>query len=159
MPPPRIGSGGGVPMKAHRRGTAGRVALGLAVLLGSGLWAAAQTASPEGKTVAEVQPRNNRITPSERVLAQIQTRAGRPYSQDTVQADVARLMATRLFARVTPYYQFTADDKVHVYFDVQEYPNIVQEIRYEGAKHIKDEELDTLTGLRRGVPLNPAANK
>src|SRR5207237_3998820 len=38
-------------------------------------------------------------------------------------------------------------------------PSVVQEIRYEGAKHLKDDELDALTGLRRGVPLNPVANK
>jgi outer membrane protein assembly complex protein YaeT len=65
----------------------------------------------------------------------------------------------RLFRRVTPYYQFGPDDAVTVYFDVAEFPNIVQEVKYEGAKHLKDDELDTLTGIRRGVPLNPTANK
>ena len=68
-------------------------------------------------------------------------------------------MGTRLFYNVTPYYQVTADDKVNVVFEVREYPSIVQEIRYEGAKHLKDADLDALTGLRRGVPLNPIANK
>jgi outer membrane protein assembly complex protein YaeT len=145
-------------MMAHTRGAA-RWAVGLGVLLASGLWACAQTASPEGKTVAEVQPRNNKATPSARILSEVRTRAGQPYSQATVTADVARLMGTRLFAQVTPYYQITADDKVVVFFDVQEYPNVVQEIRYDGAKHLKDEELDQITGLRRGVPLNPIANK
>jgi outer membrane protein assembly complex protein YaeT len=136
-----------------------RWAVGLLVLLGSGLGAYAQTASPEGKTVSEVQPRNNKATPSAKILSEIKTRAGQPYNQATVTADVARLFATRLFSQVTPYFQITADDKVIVFFDVQEYPNIVQEIRYEGAKHLKDDELDGITGLRRGVPLNPIANK
>jgi outer membrane protein assembly complex protein YaeT len=140
-------------------GGATRWVIGLAVLLGSGLWAVAQQQSPEGKTVADVQTRNNRTTPSPRILSEVQTRVGRPYSQTTVQGDVARLMATRLFANVTPYFQLTADDKVAVIFEVQEYPNVVQEIRYEGAKHLKDDELDALTGLRRGTPLNPIANK
>jgi outer membrane protein insertion porin family len=145
-------------MMAHMRGTA-RWAAGLIVLLAGGLWACAQTASPEGKTVAEVQPRGNKATPSARILAEIKTRAGQPYTQATVTADVARLMGTRLFSQVTPYFQVNTDDKVVVIFDVQEYPNVIQEIRYEGAKHLKDEELDTITGLRRGVPLNPIANK
>jgi outer membrane protein insertion porin family len=145
-------------MMAHTRGAA-RWAVGLLVLLGSGLAAHAQTASPEGKTIAEVQPRNNKATPSAKILAEVRTRAGQPYNQATVTADVARLMGTRLFAQVTPYYQITAEDKVVVFFDVQEYPNVVQEIRYEGAKHLKDDELDGITGLRRGVPLNPIANK
>ncbi len=145
-------------MMALTRGAA-RWAVGLLVLLGSGLAAHAQTASPEGKIVAEVQPRNNKATPSARILSDVRTRAGQPYNQATVTADAARLMATRLFALVTPYYQITPDDKVIVFFDVQEYPNLVQEIRYEGSKHLKDDELDQITGLRRGVPLNPIANK
>src|SRR5215207_1139526 len=145
-------------MMRHTRGAA-RWGVGLVVLLAGGVWACAQTASPEGKTIAEVQPRNNKSTPSARVLTEVRTRAGQPYSQATVTGDVARLMGTRLFAQVTPYYQVTADDKVVVVFDVQEYPNVIQEIRYEGAKHLKDDELDQITGLRRGVPLNPIANK
>jgi outer membrane protein assembly complex protein YaeT len=144
-------------MMVRTRG-AGRWAIALAVLLGGGLWAVAQQ-PPEGKTVAEVQVRNNRLTPTARVLTEVQTRAGQPYSQSTVQGDLSRLMATHLFSRVEPYYQVAADDKVTVIFVVQEYPTTVQEIRYEGAKHLKDEELDTITGLRRGVPLNPIANK
>jgi outer membrane protein assembly complex protein YaeT len=137
-----------------------RWAVGLLVLLGSGTWASAQTASPEGKIISEVQPRNNKSTPSAKILSEVRTRAGQPYNQATVTADVARLMGTRLFAQVTPYFQITADNKVVVFFDVQEYPNVIQEIRYEGAKHLgNDEELDKLTGLRRGVPLNPIANK
>jgi outer membrane protein assembly complex protein YaeT len=136
-----------------------RWAAGLIVLLAGGLAASAQSNSPEGKTVSEVQPRNNKATPTARILSEVRTRAGQPYNQATVTADVARLMGTRLFSQVTPYFQITADNKVAVYFDVVEYPNLVQEIRYEGAKHLKDDELDQITGLRRGVPLNPIANR
>src|SRR5262245_28489997 len=145
-------------MMRQTRGAA-RWAVGLVVLLAGGLWACAQTASPEGKTVAEVQPRGNKSTPSARILAEVRTRSGQPYNQATVTADVARLMGTKLFSQVTPFYQITTDDKVVVMFDVQEYPSVIQEIRYEGAKHLKDDELDQITGLRRGVPLNPVANK
>lgn len=136
---------------------AGRWAVGLCVLLVSGATAFAQ--SPEGKTVSDVIPRGNRATAAEQVINAIQTRKDRPYKQTTVNEDVTALYKTHLFAHVTPYYQLTADDKVIVYFDVQEFPSAVQEIRYEGAKHLKDDELNTITGLRRGVPLNPEANK
>jgi outer membrane protein assembly complex protein YaeT len=136
-----------------------RWAAGLIVLLAGSLAASAQSTSPEGKTVAEVQPRNNKATPTSRILSECKTRAGQPYNQATVTADVARLMGTRLFSQVTPYFQITADNKVAVFFEVVEYPNLVQEIRYEGAKHLKDDELDQITGLRRGVPLNPIANR
>src|SRR5207249_11798908 len=103
-------------MMAPTRG-ATRWAVGLIVLLFGGAWAVAQQQSPEGKTVAEVLTRNTRNTPTPRILAEVQTRTGRPYSLATVQADVARLMGTRLFANVTPYFQLTADDKVTVVFE------------------------------------------
>lgn len=145
-------------MKGHTR-VAIRSAFALVILLGGAAGANAQSASPEGKIIAEVQPRNNKSTPTGRIQSEVKTRAGQPYSQATITADVARLMGTRLFSTVTPFYQITADDKVVVYFDVQEFPNVIQEIRYEGAKHLKDDELDSITGLRRGVPLNPIANQ
>jgi RNA polymerase sigma factor (sigma-70 family) len=58
---------------------------------------------------------------------------------------------------VTPN-QKTAENKGKVYFDVAEYPSVVQEIVYQGAHHLKPDELDTLTGLKKGMPLNPVAN-
>lgn len=134
-----------------------RGSTGLIVLMMSGTWAAAQ--SPEGKVISDLIPRGNRATTAEQIINAIQTRKDRPYKQSTINDDIAKLMQMRLFSNVTPYYQIAPDDKVVVYFDVQEYPSAIQEIRYEGAKHLKDDELNTITGLRRGVPLNPDANK
>lgn len=114
---------------------------------------------PNDKTISEVTARNNKAVPADAILNQLKTRKDAKYDQATIQADVARLMATRQFSSVTPYFQTTGDDKVVVIFEVQEYPNLIQEIRYEGAKHLKDDELNAITGLKRGVPLNPVANK
>src|SRR5438270_4370664 len=156
MRPPRVEIPRGSSVMARMRET-GRWAVGVCVLLLGGATAAAQ--SPEGKIVSDVIPGGNRAAAPEQVTNAIQTRKDRPYKQATVNEDVAALLRTRLFQNVTPYYQLTADDKVVVYFDVQEFPSAIQEIRYEGAKHLKDDELNTLTGLRRGVPLNPEANR
>ncbi|MFO0807350.1 MAG: outer membrane protein assembly factor BamA [Gemmataceae bacterium] len=134
----------------------GRWAATLAGLLLGG-WALAQ--QPNDKIVAEVVARNNRLIPSEAILNQVKTRKDTKYDQSVVQGDVVRLMATKQFSGVTPYFQVIAEDKVVVIFEVQEYPNLVQEIRYDGAKHLKDDELNAITGLKRGVPLNPIANK
>src|SRR5262245_7575457 len=106
-----------------RMRNAGRCTVGLCVLLLSGATAFAQ--SPEGKTVSDVVPRGNRATASSQVINAVQTRKDRPYKQATVNEDVTSLLRTRLFANVTPYYQITADDKVIVYFDVQEFPTAV----------------------------------
>src|SRR5262249_10955588 len=53
----------------------------------------------------------------------------------------------------------TEDGKVTVYYLLQEYPSTVQEIVYQGAKHLNPDELEQITGLRKGSPLNPIANQ
>jgi outer membrane protein assembly complex protein YaeT len=131
--------------------------LGLIVLLAGAAGAAAQ--SLDGQTVADVSVRGQQFVTAESILAKIKTRKDRPYSQTDLQSDVTTLMATRQFARVTPFIQPAAGNQVSVVLEVQEYPNVVQEIKYEGAKHLKDDELNSVTGLKRGVPLNPIANK
>src|SRR5205823_804897 len=91
--------------------------LGMVVLLGGAAAAAGQ--SPDGKAVAEVLVRGNRLATTESVLAQLTTRKDRAYSQAEVQMDVGKLMQTRQFSRVTPYTQPAAGDAVVVTFDVQ----------------------------------------
>lgn len=132
--------------------------LGLMVLQCAAATALAQS-SPEGLSISDVSVRGQKLVTAESILAKIRTRKDRIYNQSDVQNDVATLMSTRQFARVTPFVQTTPENTVGIVFEVQEYPNLVQEIRYEGAKHLKDDELNTITGLKRGVPLNPIANK
>jgi outer membrane protein assembly complex protein YaeT len=131
--------------------------IGLLTLLVGGAGAIAQ--SVDGQTVADVSVRGNRFITAESILAKTKTRKDRPYSQAELQSDLSTLMSTRQFSRVTPFVQPAAGNQVQIVFEVVEYPNVVQEIRYEGAKHLKDDELNTITGLKRGVPLNPIANK
>jgi len=126
-------------------------------LLNSGTASYAQ--APNDKIIAEVVIRNNRLVTTEKIRNTIKTRPDLKYNHATVQNDVSSLMATKSFQDVRASYQVTPDDKVIVTFDVVEQPNVVTEIKFEGAKHAKDDELLSLTGLNRGVPLNPVANK
>lgn len=114
---------------------------------------------PNDKIISEVVVRNNRLITTEKIRNTIKTRPDLKYNHATMQNDVSALMATRSFQDVRASYQITADDKVILTFDVVEQPNVVTEIKFEGAKHAKDDELLSLTGLQRGVPLNPVANK
>ena len=41
-------------------------------------------------------------------------------------------------------YKQTDDNKVIVYFIITEFPSGIQEIVYQGAKHLKPEELDSI---------------
>ena len=68
-------------------------------------------------------------------------------------------MATKQFSNVSVNLENLPDGRVRVYFILQDWPSIVRKIEYRGAKHIKDEDLNMVTGLRLDAPLNPTMNK
>jgi outer membrane protein assembly complex protein YaeT len=123
-----------------------------------GVVAQAQTAAPK-VIVEDVVPQGNRVIPSQKIISLIKTRPGGEYSDETVADDVRKLYETKLFANIRPIKERTGENKVKVYFYVTEFTNTIQEIVYNGAKHLKPDELESLTGLRKGAPLNPIANR
>jgi outer membrane protein insertion porin family len=117
--------------------------------------------SPIGKVVADIVPVNNRLHPKEHILAQMKTRAGKPYDDATVNEDVRRLIATKWFAPGGVQIETTVsnDGKVTVYVQVVELNNVVKEVKFVGAQHIGNDTLLQLTGIRKGSALNPAFNE
>ena len=132
-----------------------------AVLVGMllcGVVSLAQTVPPK-IIVEDVVPQGNRTVPSQRIIGLLKTRPGSEYLQETVAEDVRKLLETKLFANIKVQLERTGGNKVKVYFLVAEFTTAIQEIVYNGAKHLKPDELETLTGLRKGAPLNPIANR
>ena len=116
--------------------------------------------SQSGKVLVEdVIPQGNRLVPTQRIISLVKTRPGVEYQQEVVNEDVRRLYETKLFANIRVQTQKTAETKIKVFFLIAEYPSTIQEVVYQGAKHLKPDELETLTGLRKGSPLNPIAIK
>jgi outer membrane protein insertion porin family len=136
-----------------RRTTA--VLVGMVLCSVAGL---AQTVLPK-IIVEDVVPQGNRSVPSQRIIGLIKTRPGSEYLQETIDEDVRKLYETKLFANIKVRFERTGENKVKVYFLVAEFGSTIQEIVYNGAKHLKPDELETLTGLRKGAPLNPIANR
>lgn len=136
-------------------GTAG---LTVAVLLSAWSFGHAQGTSAK-VTVADVVVQGNRMIATQRIMGYIKTRPGSEYSQASVDDDVRRLYETRLFGNIQVRTPRTEDGRVIVQFLFAEYPSTVQEVIYQGAKHLKPEDLEALTGVRKGFPLNPIANK
>lgn len=128
--------------------------LGLAVVAARG-----QTPGGGRPTVADVTVQGNRLVSSAQILGIVRTRAGNAYTPETVDEDVKRLMASKLVGNAWATRRETPDGKVVVTFHVLEPPNEIQDIVYQGAKHLKPDELNTLAGLRKGMPLNPLANQ
>jgi outer membrane protein insertion porin family len=130
------------------------------LLLGTACVCLAQAPAAPGKfLVNDVIPQGNRLVPTQRIMSLIHTRPGSEYSQETLNEDVRRLYETKQFGNVLVDLKYTPDGKVNVYFRFVEYPSVIQEIVYNGAKHLKNDDLNTLTGLRKGSPLNPIANR
>jgi outer membrane protein assembly complex protein YaeT len=143
----------------HRISLLRRPIAALVAILACAVAAFAQTPTPAKVMVDDVIPQGNHFVPPQKIISLVKTRPGAEYKDDVVQEDVRRLYETRLFANVQVHLQRVADDKVKVYFIVAEYPSTVQEVLYLGAKHLKPDELETLTGIRKGSPLNPVANQ
>ncbi len=118
--------------------------------------------APAGQLfVGDVLVQGNRLVPTAQVMAQIKTRAGAVYDADKVQEDCRILSATRQFANVSVDVKPAADGKITVIFTVQDQANLVQHIAYNGAKHLgrTDDDINAITGLRIGMPLDPVTNK
>lgn len=139
----------------HR--SARRLILLASLLLGGSGLCLAQ--APAKVMVADVVPEDNRLVPTQRIMTLIRTRPGTEYRQATVDDDVRRLYDTRSFSDIRIRLENLPDGRVTVHFKFVELPSVVQDIIYGGAKHLSKEDLESATGLRKGMPLNPVANQ
>jgi outer membrane protein assembly factor BamA len=145
--------------------SAWRAAVALLALL---LYAAAALAQfplppddPEGRVIADVIPQlpPTHASQAQKVMSLVSAKPGSKYSKAKVDEDVRKLYQTRDFRDVRARPVLAADGKVILFFEFDAYQGVIQEIVYKGAHHLKQDELDALTGLRRGNSMNPAANK
>jgi outer membrane protein assembly complex protein YaeT len=133
-------------------------ALLLAVAATASLGLAQQT-NGERLTVDDVLIIGLRSISTEQVKAQLRTVPGQPYNEAFIQEDLRRLGEMRTFKPPRVETQMVPGAKsVKVFFIVEEYPNVVREVLYKNAHHAKTEELEAITGIKRGLPLNPGSN-
>src|SRR6516225_7991928 len=120
-----------------------RSAVALAGILLCGAVCLAQEKSAK-ILVEDVIPQGNHIVPTQKIISLIKTRPGVEYQQDVINEDVRRLQETRLFANVQAFKRPVSDGRVNVYFIVTELPSTIQEVIYQGAKHLKPDELESI---------------
>ncbi len=115
-------------------------------------------AKPAREVVADVIVQGNVLVPTQQIMSQLKTRPGQPFSEQVLREDVKALGATKQFGDIRA--DFVRDkDGVKVIFRIQDYPNTVKKIVFMNARHLKDDELKQITGIREGTPLNPTANR
>jgi outer membrane protein insertion porin family len=118
---------------------------------------APQTPPPEAKPgekpqiLAEVRFEGNTRIPEETLRLQIRTRAGGPYTAETVDSDL-RLLASRFLMAAAARLERLPDGSLRVVFTVKEIPS-VRRIEFDGNHHVDEDDLRTALGLsQNNVP-------
>jgi outer membrane protein assembly complex protein YaeT len=134
----------------------------LGVVLGlllCGLAALAQPSAMPGKLViSDVVITGNRRMTTQEIKVRLKTQPGNEYNPSVVDDDVRELYKTNQFSNIITYLQEDGPGKVKICFTMREMPNMVQNVTFLGANHIKLSELESITGIRKGMPLNPNLN-
>lgn len=108
--------------------------------------------------VAEVKVIGARRVPEAKVLNEIRTRKGQPLNQETLRNDIRMLDATHRYVVGANAEVLKTPDGVVVNIRVVERA-AMDDVIYKGAKHLNDEDLEKLTGLRKNMPMSPALNR
>lgn len=103
--------------------------------------------------VTEVRIVGNRRIAPEKILAQIRTRAGRPFDPRLIEEDVRRLNQTRWFASVRVYWQPVPEGRM-VIFEVVEHP-LIQYVKIVGNEWYPKKRLLEEAGIRPGDGMDP----
>jgi outer membrane protein assembly complex protein YaeT len=120
----------------------------------------AQASAAPGKVlVSEVIITGNQRVSYEQIKVRLRTQPGTEYNPAIVDDDVRELYKTNQFSNIVTSLQEDGPGKAKIYFSVREMPNMVQKVIFLGNKHIKPDELQNITGVHAGMPLNPNLNR
>src|ERR1043165_2214842 len=115
---------------------------------------AAQHSEARGPLVADLMITGCREVPTEKLLPYVQTKPGREYSPKLAYDDLARLAQSHLCKPVGVRTEPTTDGRVNVIFEVQEYKRVIGDVIYQHNKHVSTKELEGITRVRAGMPMN-----
>jgi outer membrane protein insertion porin family len=131
-------------------------AASICALLGATVgWAQAPQAEAQGPPIVrsiDVEYTGPGTVSKERILAQIRTRVGQPYSNEVVEQDIAALYKTGSIQNVRIYAQ-PQGDGLRVIVAVQT-RSILREIVIDGAEHVKAQRLRKEIKLKLNQPVN-----
>jgi outer membrane protein insertion porin family len=135
------------------------LALVLAVNTGALAQIPDSSAAPERILVSDVLIQGSRQVPSEFIKNQMKTHVGKEYGPETLQEDIRTLFASRQFGNVWSDVVKDGPGKVKVIVYIRDYPSSVEKVIYKGNHNLSNDDLEQITAVRKGQPLNPLANK
>jgi outer membrane protein insertion porin family len=97
--------------------------------------------------------------PIDKAMLYVHTKTGQEYSDAVAQKDIERLAASHLCRPLTVRTEPTTDGRVNVIFVVREFRSVVREVVFKHAKHVDVKEMQNLTRVRRGMPLDTTLNQ
>ena len=109
--------------------------------------------------IANVFIVGTRSISSDKAMQYIYSKPNSEYAYARVQDDVSRLAASHLFKYIRVKTESTTDGRMNVIFEVQEHPNVVREVLYKHANHVNVKELEGMTRIQRGMPLDKTLNQ
>jgi outer membrane protein assembly factor BamA len=95
----------------------------------------------------------------EQIKVHLRTQRGRKFDPSALDDDVRDLYKTQQFSNIQTLLQEDGPGRVKIFLNFRDLPSSVQKVTFQGAKHIKEEELCSITGVRPGMPLNPNLNR
>src|SRR5262249_1400304 len=121
-------------------------------------------ASAEPDIIADRIVYGNRSIPTDKILRYVKLQPGSTFSWTALQEDAARLLQSGLFRNVRADKKVEVDprsgeSRLIIFFEISEFPTIVQEVIYKNAHHISVKDLEEMTRIRKGMPLDPTLNK
>ena len=138
-------------------------ALGLLALLLNVQIGVAQntnTTAPANRVlIANVFVVGTRTISTDKAMQYIYSKPNSEYSYARAQDDVSRLAASHLFKYIQVKTEATTDGRMNVIFVVQEHPSISGEVHYKHAKHVNVKDLEGITRIKRGIPLDKTLNQ
>jgi hypothetical protein len=120
---------------------------------------ASRSSKADRPHVSEVIVAGNQLTPTRTVRKQMKTQPGEVYSCSALSEDVRRLYATGCFGNVWADVVKDGRGLVKVHVWIREFPQQIRQVRYQGNHTLTEAELEQVTGLRAGMPLNPMTTK
>jgi outer membrane protein insertion porin family len=94
----------------------------------------------------------------QRAMTLLHTKKGREYSEADARDDIARLAASNMCRPLNVRTEPTTDGRVKVIFTVREFRSLVREVVFKHNKHVDQKELESMTRIRNGMPLDPTLN-
>ena len=135
-----------------------RVLLGVAACCLTAQSSLAQNTSNR-PIVANVYFEGVQNIPIEKAMLYLHTKPNQAYSDTDAQQDIGRLAASHLCRPISVKTTPTDDGRINVTFVVREFRSMVKEVVFKHAKHVAVKELEGMTRIRRGMPLDPTLNQ